>query len=56
MMFVETTMVHTGSFESAVKVASSRVESEHKRGAFKSGASQLIPVKALRARGITPQP
>lgn len=56
MFFVETTMVHTGTFASAVKVATARVASEHQRGSFKTGAARLIHVRELRAKGITPQP
>ncbi len=56
LLFVETTMVHGAPFENAVKLAMRRVESEIKSGTFKSGASQLIEVSALRKRGITAQP
>nr|MBA3500534.1 hypothetical protein [Deltaproteobacteria bacterium] len=56
LFFVETTMVGTGAFQSAVKVAMNRVAQETKAGTFKTGASRLIEVKDLRAKGVTPQP
>ncbi|MDQ3369662.1 MAG: hypothetical protein M3680_29890 [Myxococcota bacterium] len=56
MLFVETTMVGFAPFDKAVSLAMKRVASETKLGSFKTGASQLIHVSALRARGITPQP
>jgi hypothetical protein len=33
-----------------------RVAQETKAGTFKTGASRLIEVKELRAKGVTPQP
>lgn len=56
LFFVETTMVGTGAFPNAVKVAMNRVAQETKAGTFKTGASRMIEVKQLRAKGVTPQP
>lgn len=56
LFFVETTMVGTGTFPNAVKVAMNRVAQETKAGTFKTGASRLIEVKELRAKGVTAQP
>ena len=54
-LFLETTMVHSAAFEAAVKKAVDRVATETKEGHFKNGMSQLLEIKELRAKGITPQ-
>lgn len=55
-LFVETTMVGNATFEQAVRVATQRVQQEGGLGNFDTGVSKLIPLKALRKAGVTPQP
>jgi hypothetical protein len=55
-LFVETTMIAGATFAQAVEVATRRVERELKNGTFKSGASTVIDVAAIRKAGFTAQP
>jgi hypothetical protein len=55
-LFLETTMVHTASYDDAVSFAKTEVEHEEKAANFAQGISHFIEIKALRGKGITPQP
>jgi hypothetical protein len=55
-LFLETTMIGGATFEDAVKVATRRVAQERKRGSFASGASTIVEVATIRAKGFTAQP
>lgn len=55
-LFVETTMVHSASYDDAVSYAKSEVEKQNQAKHFAQGISRFIEVKQLRAAGITPQP
>jgi len=55
-LFVETTMVHSASYDDAVSYAKTEVEKQNQSKNFAQGISRFIEVKQLRAAGITPQP
>jgi hypothetical protein len=55
-LFVETTMVHTASYDDAVSYAKTEVEKQQKSQNFAHGVARFIEVKDLRKDGITPQP
>ncbi len=55
-LFVETTMVHSASYDDAVSYAKTEVEKQTHADHFKQGISRMIEVKELRKAGITPQP
>jgi hypothetical protein len=57
MYFLETTLTGgTATFEQAVAVATRRFAEETKLRHFAMGASAVVDVKQLRAKGYTPQP
>ena len=51
---LETTMTGSSSFEDATDVAEQELSEEMANGNMKSGKSQILSVKELRARGILP--
>lgn len=56
IFFLETTMVGSQPFETAVRAGQAQFMQQKKIGGFESGQAGLIDVIELRKAGITPQP
>lgn len=56
IFFLETTMVGSQPFETAVRAGQGQFLQQKKIGGFKSGQAQILDVIELRKAGITPQP
>jgi hypothetical protein len=54
--FLETTVVKSYPFESAMSLALKEIEREKAKKHFDNGASHIVDIAAMRAAGIAPQP